>query len=78
MIYMIYAPKSNNLVFDDISYMRKWDISENKHVISFNSPGANGVLNAIFPFWAKMKTVFTASCDDFSKNFRTWNQDHGF
>ena len=43
-----------------------------------NSPGANGVLNAIFPFWAKMKTVIAASCDDFSKNFRTWNQDHRF
>ena len=45
---------------------------------NLNSRGTNGVLNAIFPFWAKMKTVITASCDDFSKNFRTWNQDHDF
>ena len=43
-----------------------------------NSRGTNGVLNAIFPFWAKMKTVIAASCDDFSKNFRTRNQDHEF
>ena len=78
MIYMIYAPKSNNLVFDDISYMRKWDISENKHVISFNSPGANGVLNAMFPFWAKLKIVITASCDDFCKNFLSRNQVYKF
>jgi len=41
--------------------------------ISLNSPGANGVLNAIFPFWAKMKTVIIASCDDFSNNFRAYS-----
>ena len=44
----------------------------------FNSRGTNGVLNAIFPFWAKMKTVIMASSDDFSKNFRTRNKDHEF
>ena len=43
-----------------------------------NSRGTNGVLDAIFPFWAKIKIVLTASCDDFSKNFRTRNQDHEF
>ena len=40
-------------------------------IVEFNSPGANGVLNAIFLFWAKMKTVFTASCDDLYTNFLT-------
>ena len=29
-----------------------------------------GSLNAIYHFWAQMKTVITASCDEFSKNFR--------
>ena len=39
----------------------------------FNSRGANGVLNAIFPFWAKMKIIITASCDDLCDNFLTRN-----
>ena len=30
-----------------------------------NSRVTNGVLNAIFPFWAKMKIIITASCDNF-------------
>ena len=36
-----------------------------------NSRGTNGVLNAILPFWAKMKIVITASCDDLCGNFLT-------
>ena len=32
----------------------------------------------IFSFWAKIKTVITATCDDFCKNFLTRNQDHQF
>ena len=31
-----------------------------------------------FPFWAKMKTVITATCDDFSENFRTRDKAPGF
>ena len=31
------------------------------------------VLSAIFPFWAKMKIVITASRDDFCENFLTRN-----
>ena len=30
----------------------------------------------IFPFWAKMKTDITASCDEFCKNFLSQNHDH--
>ena len=43
-----------------------------------NSRVTNGVLNAIFPFWAKMKIVITASCDDLYDNFLTPNYDHKF
>ena len=34
-----------------------------------------GVLNAINPFWAKIKTRVTASCNAFCKNFLIRNQD---
>jgi len=44
--------------------------------IGFNSPVPNGVSKAIFTFWAKIKTVITASCDDFCINFPTRNQDN--
>ena len=47
-------------------------------VHTLNSPGAIGVFNAIFPFWAKMKIVITASCDDFCKNFLSRNQVYKF
>ena len=43
-----------------------------------NSRVTNGVLNAIFPFWAKMKIVITASCDDLCGNFLARNLDHKF
>ena len=44
----------------------------------FNSRGTNGVLSAIFPFWAKMKIVITASRDDLCENFLTRSKDHKF
>ena len=40
---------------------------------TLNSRGTNGVLSAIFPFWAKMKIVITASRDDFCENFLARN-----
>ena len=39
----------------------------------FKSRVTNGVLNAIFPFWAQMKIVIIASCDDLCENFLTRN-----
>ena len=41
-----------------------------------NSPGTIVHSVDIFPFWAKMKTVITASCDDFCENFLSRNQEH--
>ena len=42
----------------------------------FNSPGTIVQFLDIFPFWAKMKSVITASCDDFCKNFLSQSQVH--
>ena len=47
-------------------------------VIMFYSQGPNDASNAIFLFWAKMKTVITPSSNDNSKIFCTRNQGHGF
>ena len=47
-----------------------------REIKDHNSPGTIVHSVDIFPFWAKMKTVITASCDDFCKNFRSRNQVH--
>ena len=40
-----------------------------------NSRVTNGVLNAIFPFWAKIKIVITTSCEDLWK--KTYSPEMG-
>ena len=44
--------------------------------LNFNSPGTIVQFLDIFPFWAKMKTVIMASCDDFRKKFLFQSQVH--
>ena len=47
-----------------------------KKRITFNSPGTIVHSVDIFPFWAKMKSVITALCDDFCRNFLSQSQVH--
>ena len=42
----------------------------------FNSPGTIVCWTDFFPFWAKMKTIIMASCDDFCKKFLSQSQVH--
>ena len=45
-------------------------------ILKFNSPVTIVQFLDIFPFWAKMKTVIMASCDDFCKKFLSQSQVH--
>jgi len=54
----------------------RWGLDMPGTIENFNSPGEIVHSVDIFPFWAKIKTVNTASCDDFCKNFLSRNQDH--
>ena len=47
-----------------------------KYILTFNSRVPNVLSKAFFPFWAKMKIVITAPCDDFCKKFLSRNQHH--
>ena len=54
-------------------FMNQNERLQNSVKIRFNSRGTNGVLSAIFPFWAKIKIVITTSRDDLCENFLIQN-----